>query len=98
MIKKACLITNILCIIIALGLFAVDNQAWTPMTKTFYMQPLTKRGIRNKDGSLKGKEPTQASWIHYRDGYAADYSYDTATDTWMRLASLAAFSISVHEF
>ncbi len=68
------------------------------MTKAFYSQPLNKRGVRNKDGSLKGKEPTLAGWIQYRDGYTSDYSYDSTTDSWMRLASLAAFSISVHEF
>jgi hypothetical protein len=79
-------------------LYIENNRAWTPMSKTFYSQPLSKRGVRNKDGTFKGKEPTEASWIKYRDSYTSDYSYDPATDTWLRLAPLAAFSISVHEF
>lgn len=90
----------ILILILLIGMFFLieANQPWTPMSKAFYSQPLTKRGVRNKDGTFKGKEPTLASWIKYRDGYATDYSYDSTTDTWLRLASLAAFSISVHEF
>ena len=79
-------------------MYIETNRAWTPMTKSFYSQSLSERGVRNKDGTFKGKEPTLASWIQYRDGYKSEYSYDPATDTWMRLASLAAFSISVHEF
>ena len=88
----------LLMILISMFMYVETNRAWTPMTKAFYSQPLSKRGVRNKDGSFKGNEPTEASWIKYRDGYASDYSYDPATDSWMRLASLAAFSISVHEF
>jgi len=98
MFKKILFAILVSCVMISLSLYAMDNIAWTPMTKTFYMQPLSKRGARNKDGTFKGKEPTLASWIQYRDGYAPDYSYDSVTDSWMRLASLAAFSISVHEF
>ena len=84
--------------LISMFMYVETNRAWTPMTKAFYSQPLNKRGVRNKDGTFKGKEPTLASWIQYRDGYATNYSYDPATDSWMRLASLDAFSISVHEF
>lgn len=91
---------NILLLIALISMFMYieTNRAWTPMSKAFYSQPLTKRGVRNKDGTLKGKEPTLAGWIQYRDGYESNYVYDSATDTWMRLAPLAAFSISVHEF
>lgn len=83
MFKKTCLLINVLCVLISLPLYAMDNLAWTPMTKTFYMQPLSKRGARNKDATFKGKEPTTASWIQYRDGYnSCGYAYDPTTDTW----------------
>lgn len=74
----------LLCVLISISFLIESNKAWTPMTKSFYSQPLAKRGVRNADGTFKGKEPTEASWIHYRDGYANDYSYDSADDFWMR--------------
>ena len=84
MFKKILFAIIVSCIMLSLSLYAMDNIAWTPMTKTFYMQPLSKRGVRNKNGTFKGKEPTLASWIQYRDGYEGDYVYDSATDRWTR--------------
>lgn len=82
-ISKACLTVTILSVLISLPLYALDNIAWTPMNKTFYMKPLSERGVRNKNGTFKGKEPTQSSWTQYRDGYNGNgYTYDSSTDTW----------------
>ena len=89
-VKRACLIMVILSCLVSLPLYAIDNIAWTPMTKSFY---LNKPIVRNADGTLKGKPSTLTGWIEYRDNYSTDYSYDPVTDSWMRLASLAAFSI-----